>query len=52
MHFYTRDSIELGESFYHYGAHSKILQNVAKYRWIEIFFTIAKRSILGDANIF
>ena len=36
IHFYTRDSIEWRKSFYHNCAHSKILQNVAKYRSIEI----------------
>ena len=36
IHFYTRDSIEWRLSFYHYCAHSKILQDVAKYRSIEI----------------
>ena len=36
IHFYTRDSIKWRYSFYHYCAHSKILQNVAKYRSIEI----------------
>ena len=38
IHFYTRDSIEWRYSFYHNRAHSKILQNVAKYRSIEILF--------------
>ena len=38
IHFYTRDSIKWRYSFYHYCAHSKILQNVAKYRLIEILF--------------
>ena len=38
IHFYTRSSIELRCSFYHYRAHSKLLQIVAKYHSIEILF--------------
>ena len=38
IHFYARDSIEWRQSFYHNCARSKILQNVAKYRSIEILF--------------
>ena len=38
IHFYTRDSIEWRESYYHHCAYSKILQNVAKYRSTEILF--------------
>ena len=47
VHLYTRGSIEWRQSFYHNCAHSKILQNVAKFRSILILFGIAKRSILG-----
>ena len=36
-------------SFYHCCIHSKILQDVAKYRSIEILFRIAKRSIAEDS---
>ena len=38
IHFYTGDSIKWRNSFYHYCPHSKILQNEAKYRSIEILF--------------
>ena len=36
IHFDTRCSIEWRWSFYHYCAHSKILQNLARYRSIQI----------------
>ena len=39
-----------GVRAYHYCAHSKIPQTVAKYRSIEILFRIAKRSIKDSAN--
>ena len=45
IQFYARGSIEWRYSFYHNCGHSKILQNVAKYRSIQILFRIAKRSI-------
>ena len=46
IHFLARGSIEWRENFYHYCAHSKILQIVAKCRSILILFRIAKRSIV------
>ena len=45
-HFYTRGSIEWRYSFFHYYVHSRILQNVARYRSILILFRIAKRSFV------
>ena len=38
--------MEWRKSFYHYCSHLKILQNVTKYRSIEILFQITKRSIV------
>ena len=38
IHFYTQDSIEWLQSFYHSYAHSQILQHVAMYRSIEILY--------------
>ena len=38
VHFNARGSIEWHQSFYDYCAHSKILQNVAKYHSIENLF--------------
>ena len=44
IHFHTRGSIEWRKSFYRNCAHSKILQNVTKYRSILTLFR-TKRSI-------
>ena len=51
-HFYARASISSGvRASVTFETHSKILQNVAKYRSIRILFGIANRSIPIDSNV-
>ena len=45
MHFCTKRLIEWHQSVYHYGAHSKIAQNVFKYRSIQILCRISERFV-------